>query len=366
MSMKAKYPLAVMSLVAATMVASLLLVLYIWRLPPFRSAIEMTENAYVRGSVTIISPKVDGYVSQVVVQDFMPVKAGDLLVALDDRIYAEKLLQARGSLTVQEANLANVAQVKLVREASLESAKAQKVNSNAQVVNARAQLARARADMTRVEALIANDSLSPRERDQTLAALRQSEAALHQAESTALVATAGQSVATQDVRSVSVNRVALEGAVEMARAAVHLAEIDLENTRIRAPRDGRVGEVGVKLGQYVTPGTQLLALVPAQIWVVANFKEAQTTHMAAGQPAQLLIDALGGAELEGIVERLAPATGSEFSVIKQDNATGNFTKIPQRLQVRIAVDAKQPLAERLRPGMSVVTRVDTGIAVAQP
>jgi multidrug resistance efflux pump len=148
-------------------------------------------------------------------------------------------------------------------------------------------------------------------------------------------------------------------AVEVARAAVHLAEIDLENTRIRAPRDGHVGEIGVKLGQYVTPGTQLLALVPDQVWVVANFKEAQTARMKPGQPATLRVDALDDSELKGRVERLAPATGSEFSVIRADNATGNFTKIPQRLPVRIAVDASQPLAERLRPGMSVLVSVDT-------
>ena len=354
-----KTPLRVLLLVACAVIAAVLLVLYVWRLPPFRTAIEMTENAYVRGSVTIIAPKVDGYVAEVKVQDFVAVTQGQVLVRLDDRNYQQKLEQARGSLAAQEANLANLAQTRLVREAGLGSAGAQIANAKAQVTNAKAQLERARADLRRVEALITNDSLSQRERDQTVAALRQAEAAVQQTEAAARIATSGQAVATQDLRSVAVNRAALEGAVVAARAAVRLAEIDLENTQIRAPRDGHVGEVGVKLGQYVTPGTQLMAVVPAQVWVVANYKEAQTAHMVEGQPVRLSVDALGDAELRGRVERLSPATGSEFSVIKQDNATGNFTKIPQRLQVRISVDGAQPLAARLRPGMSVVARVDT-------
>ena len=139
-----------------------------------------------------------------------------------------------------------------------------------------------------------------------------------------------------------------------------LAEIDLENARIISPLKGQLGEIGVKLGQYVVPGTQLLALVPAQVWVVANFKEAQTAKMASGQAARIRVDALGDAEISGTVERIAPATGSEFSVIKQDNATGNFTKIAQRLPVRIAINPDQPLATKLRPGMSVVVKVETG------
>jgi multidrug resistance efflux pump len=356
-----KRPILVIALIAVATIAAVLLVLYIWRLPPFRTSIEMTENAYVRGSVTVIAPKVDGYVAEVLVQDFVTVKKGQVLVRLDSRIYEHKLEQAKGALAAQEASLANLTQTKLVREATLDSAGAQIAGAKAQVINAEAQLVRSRADMERVNALIANESLSARERDQTVAALRQTEAAMRQTEAAARIAAAGRAVAVQDLRSVGSARAALHGSVEAARAAVRLAEIDLENTRVLAPRDGEVGEVGVKLGQYVTPGTQLMAVVPTQVWVIANFKEAQTSRMAAGQPARLQVDALGDAELRGTVERLSPATGSEFSVIKQDNSTGNFTKIPQRLLIRIAVDPGQALASRLRPGMSVVTRVDTSV-----
>lgn len=340
------------------------LVLYAWRLPPFRTGTETTENAYVRGMVTIVAPKVDGYVAEVTVQDYMAVKAGDVLVKLDDRIYRQRLEQARSALAAQEANLANTAQARASREAAIGSSQAQIASAQAQLMNARAQLARAQSDMRRATPLAQDGSLSQRERDQTEAALHQAEATVKQAEAAALQTQAGKAVATQDLRTVVVNRDAVGAAVESARAAVRLAEIDVDNTQIRAPRDGHVGEVGVKLGQYVTPGTQLMAVVPAQVWIVANFKEAQTARMAPGQPARFHVDALADAQLTGHVERLSPATGSEFSVIKQDNATGNFTKIPQRLAVRIAIDADQPIAERLRPGMSVVVNVDTADARA--
>jgi multidrug resistance efflux pump len=346
-------------LVALAAVAGVLLVLYAWRLPPFSSAIETTENAYVRGSVTVVAPKVDGYVAEVLVQDFAAVVAGQVLVRLDDGSYVQKLAQARASLAAQGASLANVAQARRVREAGILGAHAAMATAAAQKANANAQLSRTEADQRRSDALVTDGSVSQREHDQTEGLLRQAEATKKQADAAIQQARAGLQAAQQDLQSVIVNRRVLEAAVEAAQATVRLAEIDLENTRIRAPSNGKVGEVGVKLGQYVTPGTQLLALVPARVWVVANFKEAQTGHMEAGQPAILRIDALGDAELKGRVERLAPATGSEFSVIRADNATGNFTKIPQRLPVRISIEGDSSLVRRLVPGMSVVARVDT-------
>lgn len=345
--------------VLAVTVAAVALVLYAWRLPPFRTALESTENAYVRGSVTVIAPKVDGYVAEVNVIDFATVRAGDVLVRLDDRNYRQKLDQAKSLLSAQQAALANVVQARHSREAALVSARAQIAGARAQYSNALAQLRRAQADLRRATPLTREGSLSQREHDQTEAALRQAESVVSQADATIQQSEAGKAVAAQDLKSVLVNRGALEAAVESAHAAVELAQIDLDNTRVRAPSDGRVGEVGVKLGQYATPGTQLMALVPAQVWVMANFKEAQTAHMAPGQIARLRVDALAGAELTGRVERIAPATGSEFSIVKPDNAVGNFTKIPQRLTVRIAIDAEQVIAARLRPGMSVEASVDT-------
>jgi len=346
--------------VAAVAVAGIALVLHAWALPPFHSDIESTENAYVRGSVTVIAPKVDGYVAEVLVRDFASVEAGQVLVRLDDRNYRQRLAQAQASLAAQQANLANVAQARRMREAGVANAKALLAAAQAQQFNAAAQLGRATADDRRTQALVVDGAVSQREQEQAQSAQRQAEAARRQADAQAEQARAAIQVAQQELRAVDVNRQAIEAAIEGAKAAVQLAEIDLENTRIRAPRAGSAGEIGVKLGQYVTPGTQLLALVPSQVWVVANFKEAQTARMAPGQPAQLQVDGLANARLKGRVEQLAPAMGSEFSVIRADNATGNFTKVPQRLPVRIAVDASDPLASRLRPGMSVIAEVDTG------
>ena len=360
MALAEKIDLRTVLLVGVPTTIAVLLVLYIWGLPPFRTGIVQTDNAYVRGSITIIAPKVDGYVAEVAVQDFTPVKTGQLLVRLDDRNYLQRLNQAKANLAVQEANLANVAQTRGVREAGISGSAAQMEGAQAQLLNAKAQRERALADIRRAQALVKGGFLSPQRNDQDEAALHQADAAVAQAEAAILQSRAGNNSATQELKAVGVGRVAIEAGVAAAQASVKLAEIDLENTRIPAPADGQVGEVGVKLGQYVVPGTQLLAVVPHQVWIVANFKEAQTARMAAGQAARIRVDALGDAELSGTVERIAPATGSEFSVIKQDNATGNFTKIAQRLPVRIAVNPDQPLAAKLRPGMSVVVKVNTG------
>ncbi|MBI3345737.1 MAG: HlyD family secretion protein [Burkholderiales bacterium] len=346
--------------IAAAALGGIALVLHAWHLPPFQGDIESTENAYVRGSVTVIAPKVDGYVAEVLARDFANVDAGQVLVRLDDRNYRQRLAQAKASLAAQQASLANVAQARRMREAGIANAQAQLAAAQASQFNATAQVGRTTSDERRTRALVVDGSVSQREHEQAESALRQAEAAQRQADAQAAQARAAIQVAQQELRAVDVNQQAIEAAIEGAKAAVQLAEIDLENTRIRAPRAGSAGEIGVKLGQYVTPGTQLLALVPSQVWVVANFKEAQTARMAPGQPVELLVDGLGHARLKGRVERLAPAMGSEFSVIRADNATGNFTKVPQRLPVRIAVDASDPLASRLRPGMSVVAEVDTG------
>jgi multidrug resistance efflux pump len=173
-------------------------------------------------------------------------------------------------------------------------------------------------------------------------------------------------IAEEQVRTVEVNRGGLAAAVENARAGLKLAEIDLANTVIRAPRDGQLSEIGVRVGQYVTAGTQLLFLVPPTVWVVANYKEIQTARMQPGQAAEVRVDALDGAALTGRVADLAPAAGNEFAIIKPDNATGNFVKVVQRIPVKIVLDPGQPLLRRLRPGMSVEARIDTASTIRLP
>ncbi|RCX08265.1 multidrug resistance efflux pump [Extensimonas vulgaris] len=320
-------------------------VLYAWELPPFTTPIESTENAQVRGQVTLISPQVSGYVVDVLVQDFQTVHRGDLLVQIDERIYRQRVAQGEAQVAAAKAALANFQQQRRSAEATIAQAKAS-------VENAHAQALKAEADWSRIKALVADGSLSERERDQTFAAHAQAMAGVTQSE-------AALRIAQENLRTVEVNRGALEAAVANAQAALQLARIDLANTEIRAARDGRLGQVNVRVGAYVTAGTQLTALVPQPLWVIANMKETQMANVAVGQPAWFTVDALNHARLTGYVERISPAAGSEFSVIPPDNATGNFVKIAQRIPVRIAITPDQPLAERLRPGMSVVASINT-------
>src|SRR5450830_1461259 len=309
----------------AIALAGVLVVLYAWNLPPFHSTIQSTENALVRRQVTLISPQLSGYVVEVAVQDFQTVKEGALIMRIDDRIYRQRVQQGEAQVAAAKTALANFANAKSSAEATIRQ-------GQAAVANADAQAARAAADERRVEELASDGSLSARESLQT----------------------------------VTTNRGSLEAAVANAEAALKLAQIDLSNTRVLAPRDGQLGQVTVRQGAYVNAGAQVTALVPAQLWVIANMKETQMAHVAVGQRAVFTVDALDNARLRGHVERIAPATGSEFSVLAPDNATGNYVKIAQRIPVRISIDPDQPLAARLRPGMSVVANIDTASGGARP
>jgi multidrug resistance efflux pump len=331
--------------IGALALAAVLAILYAWQLPPFAGWSQDTDNAYVRGKVTIISPQVSGYVTAVHVHDFLTVTKGQVLVSIDQRIYAARVEQAKANLAAQRAALANSQQSQRAREAAV-------TGQAAGIASAQAQFGRAQADMKRADALVADGSISERERDQTRAALLAAQAAV-------LQASAQRQVGQQEVRSVIVGRDGLEAAVAAAEAQLHLAQIDLDNTIVRAPADGQLSEVGVRNGAFVTAGTQLMFLVPRELWVIANFKEAQTSNMRVGQSASFKVDALGGAKLSGHVESIAPAAGSEFAVLKADNATGNFVKVAQRIAVRVKIDPAQDLAARLRPGMSVVLHVET-------
>jgi multidrug resistance efflux pump len=334
--------LAVILLVLA---AAIVAILYAWRLPPFGGRFEQTDDAYVRGQTTVISPQVSGYVSIVPVKDFQNVQAGDVLVRIEDSIYSARVAQARANVLTQVSNLQNSDQAQRSKEAST-------LSQDAAIANANAQLTRAQADWNRLEPLVHDGWATSSQEDQFRAALLAAEAQVRAAH-------AQREIGTQDVRSVIVGRSGLSANVEAAKAQVRLAEVDLGHTVIRAPQSGQLSEVSVRQGQYVTAGTQLMYLVPHNFWVTANFKEAQTKNMRVGQSASFTVDALGDNRLTGVVESLAPASGSEFAVLRPDNATGNFVKVAQRIAVRIRIDPNQPLADRLRPGMSVVARVRT-------
>lgn len=328
-------------------VIGVLVILYAWQLWPFTSAIQSTENAYVRGQVTFISPQVNGYLTSVEVIDLQPVKKGQLLMTIDDRIYRQRVHQAQAQLAMKQAALNNNLQQRRSAEATIQSNKAA-------LENAKAQALKSGFDLKRVENLMADGSLSVRERDAARAADAQAQAQVRQA-------AAQIAVAQQNLQTVIVNRDALEGDVDSARAALELAEIDLANTRITAPDDGQLGQLSVRTGAYVTAGTRLTSVVPNHKWIIANLKETQLAHIRPGLPVTIRVDALDGKRFNGQVEFISPAAGSEFSAISPDNATGNFVKIAQRIPVRIRIHDQD--MHQLRPGMSVEVNIDTA---AQP
>lgn len=327
----------------------IVLVLRAWNVGPFQSADISTDNAYVRGQVTVLAPQVNGYVTEVLVKDYEHVKAGQPLVKIDTRSYAAALAQAQAQLASARAQLANSAQTQSQNHASLKA-------KQATLAAAQAEAARAQAELQRVDELAGRGSVSLNERDKVRAAARLAASNVDKAQ-------ADIAMGQEAIKATTVNRDALEAAVQMAQAQVQQAQINLDNTTIVAPSDGQVSDISVRQGQYVSAGSQLLYVVPPALWVMANFKETQTAHVQIGQPAFFTVDGLEGAKLTGKVLEIAPATGSEFAVLKGDNATGNFTKVVQRLPVKIAIDADQPLAQRLRPGMSVIAHIDTANAV---
>lgn len=326
-------------------IAGALGVLYAWRLPPFVSSVETTDNAYIKGFVTVLSPQITGNVSEVAVRDYEKVKKGQLLIRIDDRIYRQKVEQAKATLETHKADLANSYQQEKSDKAKIQSAEAQ-------IASAKASLENAELKWGRIDPLTRRGVSAQSDSDSARAALDEAIATLKQAQ-------AGLEVSRQALQTTIVARKGLIADVDGAQAMVELAQIDLDHTAIYAPRNGRVGEVGAKLGQYVSVGTQLLAVVPDDVWVVANYKETQLANMKIGQKATFTVDALNGVKMIGKVTRFSPAAGSEFSVLKPDNATGNFTKVAQRIPVRIEIDPDQKDIDRLAPGMSVVMHVDT-------
>jgi len=337
--------LRILSIALGTSIAvvGVLVILYAWQLPPFTSQIQSTENAYVRGQVTFISPQVNGYITSVNVLDLQPVKRGDVLMTIDDRIYRQRVHQSQAQLAMKKAALENNLQQRRSAEAVIK-------RNEAALENAKAQAVKSGLDLKRVENLVGDGSLSLRERDASRASNSQMQTGIQQAQATL-------AVSRQDLQTVIVNRAALEADVASAEAALELANIDLNNTRIIAPADGQLGQISVRQGAYVTAGSRLTSLVPEQKWVIANMKETQMAHIRPGLPVTFTVDALNNARFDGEVEFISPAAGSEFSAISPDNATGNFVKIAQRIPVRIKITSDN--AALLRPGMSVEVNIDT-------
>ncbi|CAH2599318.1 HlyD family secretion protein [Rhodovastum atsumiense] len=310
--------------------------------------IEATDNAYVQGDIAVLSSRIEGEVIAIPVTDNQAVRAGDPLVLLDPRDWAAKLDQARG--TAAEA----VAAVATTRR-QVEQSRAAIAQSEALMAQATAERTRAAAEANRAAALVGPGWTSRQANDQAVADLRKAEAAQASARAQNAAATHALAVAEAQVTQAEARRVGAE-------AALRLAENNLSYTAIRAPFDGVVGNRAAQLGQHVAPGQLLIALAPppARLFVVANFKETQLRAMRSGQVVRLVPDIDSAAAVTGRVDSLAPATGALFSLLPPENATGNFTKVVQRVPVKIVLAPGE--AERvswLRAGLSVTAEVDT-------
>jgi membrane fusion protein, multidrug efflux system len=307
--------------------------------------IESTDDAYVGGNVTALAPHVPGFVAQIPVADNQYVKAGDLLVTLDDRDYRAQLAHAEAVVQRQQATLANLRAQRDWQQSMISQAEA---GSTA----AKAAATFAGEEAVRYRTLAATTYGSQQNEQRAGAADRQAQANVAAAE--ASLAAARQKLAVLDTQSAET-----QADLAQAEADLKTARLNLGYTEIRAPIDGYAAARGAQIGAYVTTGTNLLSIVPAHgLWVDANFKEDQLARMRAGQPVTIVADVLPGRSFHGRVASLAPATGAVFAVIPPENATGNFTKIVQRVPVRIAVAEGDGTLGVLRPGLSVTASVD--------
>jgi membrane fusion protein, multidrug efflux system len=311
--------------------------------------LETTDDAYVKADSTIIAPKVSGYIAEVLVGDNEKVKAGQLLARIDDRDFRTALNQAKADVAASEAAIRNLdAQIELQEPLIQQQA--------AEVDAAEANLKFAQEERRRYDDLMKSGSGTVQRAQQTDAALRAQTAQLQQSK-------AGLIAANKKIDVLSTQRAQAVAQLDHARAVEQQAALNLSYTEITAPVAGTVGARSLRVGQYVQAGTQLMAVVPLDaVYVVANFKETQLTNVRNGQPVELKVDSFHSTTLKGHVDSLSPASGLEFALLPPDNATGNFTKIVQRVPVKIVLD-DQSLRGLLRPGMSAVPTVNTKATV---
>jgi membrane fusion protein, multidrug efflux system len=297
-----------------------------------------TRNAYVQGDVTPISPKISGYITEVAIRDHQAVKVGDVLFRIDDSDYRARVDQAAAGVATRRAMLGNLASRVAQQRAVIEQA-------SAALRGAEAEAQRAALDLARFRELTARNFVSQARLDQAQAEDLRNRASVSQAQANVAAARAQISVLESQYPQ-------LRADIDAAVAALRLAQIELENTVVRAPADGRLGEREARVGQYVRPGTLLVALVPQEFWVVANFKETQIAAMRIGDAVDVSVDGISRTAFRGRIESLSPASGAQFALLPPDNATGNFTRIVQRIPVKITFEAGQPGLDQLRAGMS--------------
>src|ERR1039457_3278402 len=315
-----------------------------WRVGPFPVS---TNDAYVQADSTIVASRVSGYVSAVPIDDDQPVRVGQVLARIDDRDFLAALDQTRAEVQAAQAETADF-QAQLAEQETLVA------KARASVAASRAALELANLNRVRYQKMASIGFGSQQQSQEADAQARERTADVVRDQ-------AALAAAQRELQVLTAKLAQAQALLNRSQAIERRAALDLGYTTIAAPLDGVVAARSVRVGQYVQAGTQLTALVPLQaVYVVANFKETQLTHVRAGEPVRLSVDSFPGNALRGCVDSLAPASGLEFSLLPPDNATGNFTKIVQRIPVKIRLDSNQPLIGRLRPGMSVEAVIDTG------
>jgi len=307
--------------------------------------LEDTDNAYVQADISPIAPQIDGFIAKVEVGDNQVVKAGDVLVRIDDPDFVARRDRADAAVATAKANIVTL-------DSQIGYQQSRVAQAEAQLDAANAEQRRAQQQFDRYAKLVTDKVISHQEYDDTEATLTKGKADVIRS-AAAIKAEQAQLVVIQAERNEA------EQKLNEAEADARLAAQDLAKTVIRAPFDGVVGNRNVRVGNYVHAGNQLLSMVPNEVYIVANYKETQLTHMKVGQKVEIDVDAYPGVPIEGEVESFAPASGALFSLLPPENATGNFTKIVQRLPVRIKVPAQTVLQDLLRPGLSVEATVNT-------
>lgn len=373
-----------------------------WNTWASERAQQTTDDAYTHADLTPLSTKVAGLVASVAVSDYQTVKAGDLLVQLRDDDFRAQVQQAEAAVEAGKAALVDNQRQKELQdariaqaidaihaaesdinaaEAGIEAAKSAVASARSGIAGTQADVVRTEAERRRQEALIAAESATRQKLEQAVADAERFHAQLANSNAELAAATAQQTSREADLSRARAQlssknaeleaqkrqravldsqEMLLEASLNEKRAALAIAQTNLGYTRITAPESGRVGERKVLPGQMVSPGTQVISLVQNDVWVQANYKEVQVRHMHPGDPASIRVDAVPGVLFKGKVDRISPASGSSFALLPPDNATGNFTKIVQRVPVKILLDRGQQALERLRDGLSVIATVRTG------
>ncbi len=307
-----------------------------------------TDDAYIHADIAPISTKVEGTVAAVMVADNQMVRAGDVLVRIDDATYKAQADAARASAAASSADVDTLGQQLTQQESRIAAAQAD-------IDSAAAEAQRTALDLARMSKLATSDFASRQNLDAARADDAKAQAALARAK-------ANIAIEQSELTVLQAKLVEARATLDRAKAELALADQNLSDTVIRAPVAGVVGNKGVVTGQYVRPGVVMLALVPVEdLWIEANFKETQLDAMGAGQPVEISVDAFPSLKLRGHVESFSPASGALFSLLPPENASGNFTKVVQRVPVKILIDPDQAAAGRLVPGLSVVVTVDTSV-----